>query len=139
MKQLLIYGEQDAGKSTTCGRLFNILKAFDATVLYYERFPWADFKAIIEFANSRIAIYSVGDDNQHLQAALDFANNWDCHILVAAVRVRTHYSETLKDFVCGEDYDWFTLQKGGNPEETNRNVNRIALTILNQITKIIEI
>lgn len=133
----MIYGEQDAGKSTTCQRLYNTLKGLDATVCFYERFEWGDFKSVLTLHDSKIAIYSAGDEKQHLVNAINFGKEHGCELIVAVVRYRTHYNETLEGFVCGEDFDWFTLEKGQDLREINLNESRMAITLLNEICKTI--
>ena len=135
MRLLLIYGEQDAGKSTTCLRLHKMLKGIDATIDFYERFPWGDFKSVLELHGTKIAIYSAGDEKQHLLNAIDFGNSRACDLLVAVVRAGTHYNEPLADFTCGEDFDWFTLKKGNNTEEVNLNETRMVIQLFNEIVK----
>ena len=137
MKTYLIYGEQNAGKSTTCRRLFSTLRGLDATVDYYERFEWGDFKAVLTLNGVKIAIYSAGDEKQHLKNAIVLANEKNCEILVAVVRSRTHYNETLQDLTCGEDFFWFTLETGDDIDQININEFRMVINLLNEIVKTI--
>ena len=137
MKLLLIYGEQDAGKSTSCLRLYHTLKGLDATVEFYERFSWGDFKSVVTLNGSKIAIYSAGDEKQHLMNAIEFGQNQGCEVLVAVVRYKTHYNETLQELTCGEDFFWFTLDKGNDHNEMNRNESRMVMQLLDEIFKMI--
>ena len=135
MRLLLIYGELDAGKSTTCLRLHKMLKGIDAIVDFYERFPWGDFKSVLKLHGTKIAIYSAGDEKQHLQNAIDFGNSQACDLLVAVVRTGTHYNETLADLTRGEDFEWFTLVKGINTDEVSLNETRMVIQLFNEIVK----
>ncbi|MDE5595371.1 MAG: ATP-binding protein [Muribaculaceae bacterium] len=137
MKIFLIYGEQDTGKSTVCRRLFSALKGLDATIDYYERFEWGDFKSILTLNGVKIAIYSAGDEKQHLLAAREFGQTRGCDLLISAVRYHTHYNETLEDLTCEKDFFWLTLDKGADPEEMNSNENLIAFDLLYKISEII--
>ncbi|MDE5829583.1 MAG: hypothetical protein K2H48_06315 [Duncaniella sp.] len=137
MKIFLIYGEQDAGKSTVCRRLFYALKGLDATVDYYERFEWGDFKAIQTLNGAKIAIYSAGDEKQHLLAARKFGQDKGCDVLISAVRYHTHYNETLEDLTCEKDFFWLTLDKGSDTDEMNFNETKIAFDLLCRISEII--
>lgn len=139
MKLLLIYGEPEVGKTTTCKRLFNTIRGLDSTVDFYERFSWGDFKSILTLNNSKIAIYSAGNEKQHLKGAIDFGNSWGCEVLVATVNARTHYNEPLDGLVCGEDFDWFTLPKGNTLEEVQLNELKLILCLLKSITETIGI
>lgn len=136
MKLLLVYGEQDAGKTTTCVRLYTTLKGFDSAVQYYEIFPWGDFKSILQLNNTKIAIYSAGDEKQHLKSAIEFGMSWECEVLIAVVRSQTHYNELLKDLTCGEDFFWFILDKGNDNTEKDLYEHRIVIKLFNEICKI---
>lgn len=137
MKIYLIYGEQNVGKSTACRHLFSVMKGLDATVDFYERFEWGDFKAALTLNGVKTAIYSAGDEKHHLEDAIDFSAKRECEILVAVVRSRTHYNETLRDLTCGEDFFWFTLESGRDIEEMDANESRIVVNILKEIVKAI--
>ena len=137
MKVYLIYGEQDAGKSTVCHRVFSSLKGLGATVYYYERFEWGDFKSALTLYGMKIAIYSAGDEKQHLLAARKFGQDKGCDVLISAVRYHTHYNETLEDLTCEKDFFWLTLDKGSDTDEINFNEAKIAFDLLFRISEII--
>ena len=137
MKIYLIYGEQDAGKSTVCRRLFSALKGLDATVDYYERFEWGDFKTVLTLNGLKIAIFSAGDAKQLLADAREFGQNRRCDVLISAVRYHIHYNETIEDLTCEKDFFWLTLDKGADAEEMNRNETRIAFDLLCKISEVI--
>lgn len=133
MKTFLIYGEKNAGKTTTCRRLLNTLRGLAQTVNFYEFFEWGDFKSILTINDKKVAIYSAGDEKYHLQAALDFGKAWECDVLVAVVSYRIHYNEPLEEMEAGKDFIWHTLEKGVDEKEMEINELRITLELLNKI------
>ncbi|MDE5745847.1 MAG: hypothetical protein K2H84_09390 [Paramuribaculum sp.] len=138
MKILLIYGEQDAGKSTVCKRVYCALKSLGAIVERYERFPWGDFKAILVVNGYKIGIYSAGDSKQLILEARQFGEENGCDILIGAVRYHTHYNEIYSDLTCNEHFFWFEFEKGQvTDEEKDLRGFIMGLEILCKVKQII--
>ena len=135
MKILLIYGEQDAGKTTVCKRVFSALKGLGATLNYYELFPWGDdFKAIFTVNGIKIGISSAGDSKQLIADARQFGQENGCDILVGAVRYHTHYNEVFPDLTCNKDFFWLEFSKGEvTDEEKDKRGFIMALEVLSKI------
>lgn len=137
MKIYLIYGEKDAGKTTTCHKLLKCLLSLGGVLKFHETFAWEnDFKSITEFEGKRIVIYSPGDDCGHLRDAIAFGTDNNFDILVATVRKGIAYSATLKEMDGSNSVEWITLHKGATDAEREHNENGIVLEQLDKIHKL---
>ena len=136
MKIYLIYGEKDAGKTTSCQKLLKCLQSLGGTLKTYSTFDWAnDFKCVTEFENKRIGIYSPGDDRGHLSDAITFGTDYNCDILVATVRKGIAYNAPLNEMDGGNSGEWITLHKGATDADLDYNENGIAIELLDRIHK----
>ncbi|MDE5744229.1 MAG: hypothetical protein K2H84_01045 [Paramuribaculum sp.] len=133
MKRFIIWGESDAGKTTTCIRMYNVLKSMGATVLYYEIVPEYDFKAVLMLNNTKICIYSAGDAKGHLIEAIQFGANYVCDILIGVISYYKHHNEALGEFREGEDFEWRTLTKFEDIVEKDFAENKLVMNLLNEI------
>lgn len=134
----LIYGDAEAGKTTTCHNILKALLSFGARLIRYEDISYGDFTAILNFHEVKVAIYSAGDDNRHLKAALAMANDYGCDILVATVRSYVKYRDPLSPYTEGIDYEWRTLSNSSTKTEQVRLCNAMALDIISEINKLIK-
>lgn len=136
MKLILIYGEKDAGKTTTCIRLLRSLIALGGVVKFYDTFDWEnDFRAIIEFQHRRVGIYSPGDERGHLRDALSFGTDNNCDILVATVRKGIAYNAPLRETDVANSVEWIELDKGDSEEWMDAAENGAVIEILDKIHK----
>lgn len=134
MKIYLIYGEQDAGKTTACRKLYNCIISLGGVLKFYDTFKWEnDFKCVTEFDGKRLGVYSPGDERGHLSDAIAFGNENNCDVLVAAVRKRIAYNAPLQEMGDTNSDKWLTLDKGVTEDERRWNVNRIVIALLNKI------
>ena len=140
MKILLIYGDKNAGKSTTCRGLYRELKASGATVDYLDLInAFGDIEAVLSLNGSKIAIYSAGDDKNYLIEAREHAEKWNCDVLIAPVTKGCHYNEVLNDLENNKDFIWFTLLKGADEAEMDRNEDRLIEEIIDNTKEIINL
>ena len=140
MKLLLIYGEKNVGKTTVCRRLYSAFKGMGATVQHYERInDWNDFESVLTLAGSKIAIYSAGDEKINVVNARKLGENWGCDVLIASVSYGIHYNETLEDLENNKDFFWFTLERGDDDAEMDRNESRMVLDLLNKTSEVIKL
>lgn len=134
MKLLIVYGENDSGKTTSCVKLLKCLIALGGTVKSYDTFDWPDdFKSLLEFRHKRIGIYSPGDERGHLTEAIAFGKNNNCDILVATVRKGIAYNAPLQNIGANNSGEWVTLASGLNIDEKDNNENGAVIEILNKI------
>ncbi len=94
-----------------------------------------DFKAKGCFNNKVIAIYSPGDEKEHLREAISFAQtNPCCDILIATVRKGIHYSQPLTTVSNSplNTIEWFTLKSGTTISEKNRHEDELVRQIVNK-------
>lgn len=130
MKIILIYGEENAGKTTTCRKILDWLNSYGWNQQKYQSFDkpsadwYGDFCVKGIFNGKTIAIYSAGDERAHLRAALIYANEPPiCDILIATVRKGIHYTAPLTTFVTqpNDTVLWLTLEKGCTSKEITEN------------------
>lgn len=133
MKIFLIYGEKDAGKSTSCSKILKLLSALGAKVKFYDTFSWGDFKALMTFENKLIGIYTPGDERAHLRESIAFGSDYDCDILVAPVRKGIAYNAPLEEISDKDVAEWITIAKGADSAEIEHLENGLAIDVLNKI------
>ncbi|WP_300910254.1 hypothetical protein [Muribaculum intestinale] len=134
MKIYLIYGEKDAGKTTTCNKLLKCILSLGGTLKSYDTFDWAeDFKSVAEFEGKRIGIYSPGDERGHLSGAITLGVDNNCDILVATVRKGIAYNAPLQKMGEENPEKWITLVKGGTEAERDNYENRVVIGLLDNI------
>lgn len=133
MKIILIYGEQDAGKSTTCSKILKLLLALSAKIKSYDTFEWGDFKALVEFEDKLIGIYSPGDESAHLSEAINFGVSKECDFLIATVRKGIQYNAPLATIHADDSQEWQYLDKGSNETEKDRLENKLAILTIEKI------
>lgn len=133
MKIFLIYGEKDAGKSTSCSKILKLLLALGAKVKFYDTFYWGDFKALVTFENKLIGIYTPGDERAHLCEAIAFGYDNGCDILVAPVRKGIAYNAPLEEISNKDEAEWVEIAKGADEAEMEHLENGLAINILNKI------
>ena len=135
MKNFLIYGEENAGKTTTCQKILDWLNANGWSQISHEKIEnpadswFNDFKAKGIFNNKTIAIYSPGDDRAHVRAALSFANDpAACDILIATVRKGIRYRQVTDPLEVSPQYSvcWETLERYDDvPDKENAENNLV--------------
>ena len=130
MRLILIYGEKDAGKSTTCANLLKSLRELGCYVKSHKTFSLSDFSAVIEFRKNTIGIYSAGDAKDYLSGAIAFGKTNHCDILIATVRKGIAYKATLKDAGVDNSCQWISLEKGNSNIELTANENDAIAKIL---------
>lgn len=133
MKRYLIYGDSETGKSTCCRKLLGILHILGPDSEQYEYIDWWDFKTVITISSVKIAIYSAGDDKWHLSAALDYAIQNQCDVLVATVRKGIQYKSALNGLVEGTDYEWLVVSPFSNTKMQKEEENRIVKDLITKI------
>lgn len=121
MKIFLIYGEKDAGKTTTCQKILDWLNASGWSQISHAKIEdpadnwFNDFKVRGIYKDQNIAIYSPGDDYAHICEALSFGlQSPCCDVLIATVRKGIHYNKPLASVSNSPQHTitWFTLKKG---------------------------
>lgn len=133
MKIFLLYGEKDAGKTTTCRKLLKCIMALGGAIVSYDTFKWVkDFKCVTTFANKRIGIYSPGDEKSHLRDAISFGFEQKCDILVATVRKGISYNSALNEMDLENDCVWITLGKEATTNLQDSNENHIVIKLIDE-------
>lgn len=139
MKILLIYGEENAGKTTTCQKILDWLNARGWNQLSYEKIEdpadgwFDDFKVKGTFNGKTIAIYSPGDDRGHVRNAISFSHESPaCDILVATIRKGIHYTQPLSSVTNSPQYvtTRFILKKVTSVAEKGRLEDEIVRQIV---------
>lgn len=139
MKIILIYGEKDAGKTTTCRRIHDWLKAQGWNQSSYAKIEnpadgwFNDFKVKGVHKKKTIAIYSPGDDCGHVREALSFAQELpSCDVLIATIRKGIHYTQPLAAVANSPQHTIisFTLAKGTTISEKSQFEDELANQII---------
>ncbi|MDE5573957.1 MAG: hypothetical protein K2I94_09460 [Muribaculaceae bacterium] len=114
------------------------MKDLGATTDYLELINgFGDIESVLSLNGSKIAIYSAGDDKSYLIAAIELAKKWDCDVLVMAVTKGCHYNEVFEDLVEGKTLFWFTLKKGADKAEMDKNEELLTKEIISKTEEII--
>lgn len=138
MKIILIYGEENAGKTTTCRKIFDWLNSHGWNQQKYQSFDkpsadwYGDFCVKGIFNGKTVSIYSAGDERAHLRAALIFAHESPCSdILIATVRKGIHYIAPLTTLVdkSNDTVEWLTLKKGHTSKVITENEETLVKNI----------
>ncbi len=139
MKIFLIYGEKDAGKTTTCQKILDWLNFKGWNQQAYQSFDkpsadwYGDFCVKGTFHDKAIAIYSAGDEKAHLSEALSFAHESPCcDILIATVRKGIHYIDPLTNHVnqSNDTVEWVTLEKDSISKTMDENEEVLVKNIV---------
>lgn len=128
-----IYGEEGVGKSTVCLKFLKCLLALNAKVNTYNTFEWGDFKAMLTLADTRIAIYSAGDEKGHLMDAIDFGREVCCDYLICCERKNIHWREVIEGLNENELHNCITLENAIDPNEREIKQNELVVNLLNLI------
>lgn len=138
MDTFAIYGESDAGKSTTCYKLFDLLWQSGATVHQSspERFwqnyqPGDDFHATLIYRGKTILITSDGDDCSIIERNVNRAIAMvpDCFILAIRSRVWYKKSIALLQAKTNTTLRYFSLPGGQTNTAKNANETQVANAI----------
>lgn len=129
----IIYGEEGVGKSTVCLKFLKCLLALNAKMNTYNTFEWGDFKAMLTLADTRIAIYSAGDEKGHLMDAIDFGRELNCDYLICCERKNIHWKVAIEGLTENETYDWITLKSFDDSNEREISQNHLVFYLLNLI------
>ncbi len=97
MKIIAIWGPAEAGKSTTCRIVLTNLKESGFIVQNYDEDENGDFKALIQFGNILIGLFSAGDDVHTIAESISFAEINKCDVLINTIRRYTKYTSVLKE------------------------------------------
>lgn len=102
MDTFAVYGEPDAGKSTTCYKLFNLLQQGGATVLQsspekcWENYqPGTDFQATLSYNGKIVLITSDGDDCSIIERNVNRAIALVPDRFILAIRSRVWYKKSI--------------------------------------------
>lgn len=102
MDTFAIYGESDAGKSTTCYKLFNLLQQAGATVLqsspenFWQNYQTGDdFQATLSYNGKTILITSDGDDCSIIERNVNRAIALVPDRFILAIRSRVWYKKSI--------------------------------------------
>lgn len=87
MKQIILYGTGDAGKTTTLYKLYekHIKDNIDFTVLEI-KFSGKDYMAIVKHKGYKIGIYTWGDTKKLIDEGVEYTK--ECDIVVCVARSR---------------------------------------------------
>lgn len=137
MKSIIIWGDSNAGKTTSCFKLLKILIALDARIVSYQTFDCGDFCATLLFEGFKIAIYSAGDSKSWFKGALQYGEEECVDILVGVLSSGKHYSEALQKYEQDKDYFWYNLPYTEADEEKSVSENHLIVTVLEKIYQIL--
>ena len=136
MKYHFVYGQQGVGKTTAIGRLYKAILALGGKTLEFRHLFDEDFQAIVSYLDKKIAIYSSGDECQHLQTAIEYAMSNGCEILVAAVRKATHYNTVLDALgISRDDVRWHEFSDADGVPACHRTQNEKIIEIIIEISQ----
>ncbi len=135
MMRYLIYGDAEAGKTTTCHIIMKALLSLGGVMRRFETISSDDFSALLEFYGLNVGIYAAGENNEHLRNAFEMVEETECDILIATVRRRIKYGDILAPFKEGVDFEWHTLNNPITKADHARLCNSLAMEIISEINK----
>lgn len=137
MNVILIYGEQDVGKTSVCNQLKERILSCGGVLENFTAFNWLnDFKSLIFWQNQQIAIYSPGDEKGHLVDAIAFGEDNKCDTLVATVRKGIAYNDPLSNVSENNTIEWIPLKRGITIEEMKGYEADVVIKLLDKIKKV---
>lgn len=138
MDTFAIYGESDAGKSTTCYKLFNLLRQGGATVLqsspekFWQNYQLGDdFQATLSYNGKTILITSDGDDCSIVERNVNRAIALVPDRFILAIRSRVWYKKSLALLQTNKNSSirYFALPGGQTDTAKNASEAQVANTI----------
>ncbi len=138
METFAVYGEKDAGKSTTCYKLFELLRQAGATVIQLSpaSFPknynyGDDFQATLSYKGKIVLITSDGDDcsiiDRHVNRAIALVPDR----FILAIRSRVWYKGSIARLQSktGTTIRYFALPGGQSNAAQNASEIQVANSI----------
>ena len=138
MDTFAIYGESDAGKSTTCYKLFNLLRQGGATVLqsspekFWQNYQLGDdFQATLSYNGKTILITSDGDDCSIVERNVNRAIALVPDRFILAIRSRVWYKKSLALLQTNKNSSIRYFALPGDQTDTAKNASeaQVANTI----------
>ncbi|MDE7426652.1 MAG: hypothetical protein K2M79_02480 [Muribaculaceae bacterium] len=143
MKASAIYGEQNAGKSTACFKLYEMLlkaggkviKSQPAVICNPSQPPKADFMVLIAINGKTILITSGGDFGSTVAANIQHAISVQPDYFIFTIRKGTHYVAAVGHLqnIINNNVKYITLHKAQTQQEQDNNETQIAIQIFNQL------
>jgi len=155
MKLIILRGQRDAGKTTTCGMIYsdllsktteahqyNGIKQTGDARRYHDNGALVDFTAVITVAKLKIGIISAGDDDDPLKLAIEVMIIAKVDVLICCTRTHkrkgSSYLMIEKDY--SKTYDTlgvvnlpYSEEKNGKEKNVNAAFNRLIELVSREI------
>lgn len=94
MKIIMLKGPDNSGKTTTLNLVYNeLVNNRKAKVCSYVKVGWKgdDFACTLDYKNSKVAIYSMGDYSIDIKRAIEYYTHKSADVLIIANRNKSKF------------------------------------------------
>lgn len=106
----LLYGEENVGKTTLCKQIHDLFSSIPGSIIEeFHPLKDGDFKSKIRLPAFSISIYSSGDDQETLNADVEWATYANCDYHIGVVRKNTEYGKHVDKLGIDNKIIWINL------------------------------